>query len=407
MLARSTAARSAVRTAQRRAFSTHDAAGVKVLARDDLRPTSEVAVIVKAGSRYNTTPGLAHILEKFAFKNTANRSALRLTRESEILGGHFSTALTRDYLVLSAKFLREDLPFYLAALSDTLANTVFAKYELVEDVIPVAVKEANAAAANAAYVSSEAAYQAAFRSGLGSPLLAEAYSPVTLEQVKSFASEVYTKANITVVGSSVIEHDFASLVGQHFGGLPVGTPIVAPPSKAFAGDVRIKSSGPSALTIAFPTTSPSPALAVLANVLGGPSSIKNSPGSTLLGAVAAKTSTSITTSYTPHSDAGLLAVTISGASAAAIADAAAAAASHIKSAASTLDVELIQKAVSHTRFAAAAANESNIVAATTQSTDLVASVDAVVEAASALSSGPVAVGAVGQVQHLPYGNELF
>lgn len=407
MLSRSSAVRSTARIIGRRAFSTQEVAGVKVVARDDSRLTSEVSVIIKAGSRYNSTPGIAHILEKFAFRNTSNRSALRLVRETELLGGQLSTSLSRDNIVLTAKFLREDLPYFVEALGDTLSNTLFTKYELKEDVIPIAVLEAKAAASNAAYVASEAAYEAAFRTGLGNPLLAEAYSPVSIEQVHNFAKEVYTKSNITVVGSSVIEADLAALVGEHFAGLPTGSPIIAPPTKAFSGDVRVKSSGPNALTIAFPTTTPSPALAILANVLGGPSTVKWNPGSSLLGLVASQTGTSISTTYTPFSDAALLSVNISGASSAAIADAAAATANQIKGIASTIDIDLLQKAANRTRFLAAETAESQAIAALTQATEFPASVDAVVEAASALSGGAVAVGAVGQVQNLPYANELF
>lgn len=406
MLSRSTATRSALRTVGRRAFSTKEVAGIKVLSRDDGRPTSSVSVVVNAGSKYNnSTPGLAHILEKFAFANTSNRSALRLTRESELLGGQLSTSLSRDNLVLTAKFLREDLPFFVAALGDVISNTSFNKYELVENVAPIAFRESNQAAKDAVYVSTEAAYEAAFRTGLGNPLLVEAYSPVSIEQVTNFAKEAYSKANISVVGSGVVGEDLAALVGEHFADLRAGTPLVAPATKTFSGEVRVKSAGPSALTIAFPSTTSSPALAVLANVLGGPSSVKWSPGSTLLGAVASKTGTSIKTTYTPHSDASLFSVTISGASPAAIADAASATANEIKGLASTLDLDLVQKAVAATRFAAAEAAERSILA---QSTDVSSvSVDAIAETVSTLAKGSVAIGAVGQVHALPYASDLF
>lgn len=408
MLSRSSATRTAVRTFGRRTFSTQEVAGVKVIARDDGRATSQVSVVIKAGSRYNNTPGISHILEKFAFKNTANRSALRLTRETELLGGQLSTSLTRDNLILTAKFLREDLPYFVEALGDTLANTSFNKYELVEDVAPLAILEAQIAGKNPVYVTKEAAYEAAFRTGLGNPLLVEPYSGVSIEQVKSFANQAFTKANITVLGSSVVEKDLAALVGEHLGGLHAGSALVAPPTKAFAGDVRVKSSGPSALTIAFPSTSKSPALAVLANVLGGPSAVKWSSGSTLLSHVAAKTGTTIETTYTPYSDASLLSVTISGASPAAIGDAAVASAKEIKSLTSSLDIDLVQRAAAHTRFAAAEASEASILSAVAESVDIsAASVDSIAQAVSTLSSGPIAIGAVGQVHDLPYANELF
>lgn len=408
MLSRSTQSRTVLRNVARRAFSTQEAAGVKVVARDGSRPVSEVSVVIKAGSRYNTTPGISHVLKNFAFRNTSNRSALRLTRESELLGGQLSASLSRENIVLSAKFLRKDLPYFVEALSDTLSNTLFAKYELVEDVLPITFRESQKAYQNAAYVSAEAAYQAAFRTGLGNPLLAEAYSPVNIDQVKNYANSAFNKANITVVGSSVIEKDLAILVGEHFAGLSTGTPLIAPETKAYAGDIRIKRAGPSALTIAFPTTTASPALAILAQVLGGHSAIKNTPGSTLLSHVAIKTGTTISTNFTSYGDASVLAVTISGASAPAIAQAARSTASQIREFASDLDVEHIEKAANRALFSTAELSDTSAVGAFTKVTESGAiSIDAIMDAANKVSGGTVAVGAVGQVHQLPYASDLF
>jgi hypothetical protein len=43
-------------------------AGVKVAARDDHGPTTRLAVVAKAGTRYEIAPGLTVALEEFAFK---------------------------------------------------------------------------------------------------------------------------------------------------------------------------------------------------------------------------------------------------------------------------------------------------------------------------------------------------
>lgn len=49
-------------------YETSDANGVKVAARDSHGPTTKLAVLAKAGSRYQPLPGLATALETFAFK---------------------------------------------------------------------------------------------------------------------------------------------------------------------------------------------------------------------------------------------------------------------------------------------------------------------------------------------------
>lgn len=53
-----------------RAYSTSvgQAAGVKVAGVDFGQPTSSISVVVKAGSRYESLPGVAHALKNFAFK---------------------------------------------------------------------------------------------------------------------------------------------------------------------------------------------------------------------------------------------------------------------------------------------------------------------------------------------------
>lgn len=57
-------------TASRRGFATVvDApSGFKVAAVDNGQPTSSVTVLLKAGSRYESKPGVAHILSNFAYK---------------------------------------------------------------------------------------------------------------------------------------------------------------------------------------------------------------------------------------------------------------------------------------------------------------------------------------------------
>jgi ubiquinol-cytochrome c reductase core subunit 2 len=49
-------------------YQTLDAAGVKVASRESHGPTVRLAVVAKAGTRYQPLPGLTVGLEEFAFK---------------------------------------------------------------------------------------------------------------------------------------------------------------------------------------------------------------------------------------------------------------------------------------------------------------------------------------------------
>jgi hypothetical protein len=49
-------------------FTVSEIDGIKVAAREDGGATTGLSVVLKAGARYAPTPGLAHLLDKFAWK---------------------------------------------------------------------------------------------------------------------------------------------------------------------------------------------------------------------------------------------------------------------------------------------------------------------------------------------------
>ena len=57
-------------------YESGDAAGIKYASRDLPGTTTTLAVIAKAGTRYQPLPGLADGLEKFAFKVCTNHHGL-------------------------------------------------------------------------------------------------------------------------------------------------------------------------------------------------------------------------------------------------------------------------------------------------------------------------------------------
>lgn len=95
-----------------------------------------------------------------------------------------------------------------------------------------------------------------------------------------------------------------------------GQKFTAEASKYHGGEQRTSHPGGNAMVIAFPGsayTSPKPEISVLAALLGGKSTIKWSPGYSLLSKGTADVSgLKISTSNIPYSDAGLLTVQLSG-----------------------------------------------------------------------------------------------
>lgn len=49
-------------------YESADVGGVKVASRDIAGPTTKLAIVAKAGTRYQPAPGLTAGLEQFAFK---------------------------------------------------------------------------------------------------------------------------------------------------------------------------------------------------------------------------------------------------------------------------------------------------------------------------------------------------
>jgi ubiquinol-cytochrome c reductase core subunit 2 len=52
-------------------YESTDVNGIKVASRDIAGPTTKLAVVAKAGTRYQSLPGLTSSLEEFAFKVNA------------------------------------------------------------------------------------------------------------------------------------------------------------------------------------------------------------------------------------------------------------------------------------------------------------------------------------------------
>lgn len=66
-------------------------------------------------------------------QNTEKRSALRITREVELLGGQVNAYHTRENLVLQAKFLKDDLPYFAELLAEVMSKTRYSSASSSED----------------------------------------------------------------------------------------------------------------------------------------------------------------------------------------------------------------------------------------------------------------------------------
>ena len=81
---------------------------------------------------------------------------------------------------------------FVDILSSFLTSAKFTRHEYEEYVKPLIEAEVEVASSDPTTRAIELAHNLAFRSGLGSPLFAPAHNSTTVEDVKSFASSVFS-----------------------------------------------------------------------------------------------------------------------------------------------------------------------------------------------------------------------
>ncbi|KAI9158372.1 Cytochrome b-c1 complex subunit 2 [Paramyrothecium foliicola] len=416
-------------------FDTSDVSGLKVASRDDHGPTTKLAIVSKAGTRYQPLPGLTAGLEGFAFKNTQRRSALRITRESELLGGQLNASHTREAVVLQASFLREDLPYFAELLAEVVSLTKYTTHEFHEEVDRVLHLNTATANNDARALALDGAHAVAFHNGLGAPLNLTSTAPyhryLNEEYIASYADVAYAKNNIAVVADGASSDSLSKWIGQFFKDVPAtpksGQTLQTEASKYFGGEQRTSLANGNSMVIAFPGSSYSdakPEIAVLAALLGGHSSIKWSTGFNLLSKIAAGASgVSASAANLAYSDAGLLTVQLSG-PAASVRKAAEETVKALKSVADgSVSKEDVAKAIAKAKFDALSGSQtrdSSIVLAgsglvntgkafdTVSLSSAVESVtaDKLKTAAKTLLEGKATVSAVGDLFVLPYAEEI-
>ncbi|KAI8073670.1 Metalloenzyme, LuxS/M16 peptidase-like protein [Thamnidium elegans] len=339
--------------------------GVKVASSQEPGQTASLAVVVNGGSRAESAAnaGVAHFLKNYGFKNNANRTAFRVTREAELAGGVLSSNLTHESLVYSAELLKEDAELFAEILSDVVSTQKFQQHEFYDVAQQTATESSNALAC-AEINAIETAHQVAFRTGLGNSIFAKPSARISNDAVKAYAQQLFTQENITLVGTG-IEHEQLQSLAETYFNLPAGN-LNLTGSKYFGGESRIESvSTKGEYVLAFEGAAADSAefaaLQVLRHALGGDVHVKHTEGSGILAQTAAKFAqgTEIKAFNIGYSDAGLFGVQVSAATADTGA-AVSAAAEQLKAVASGLSAEDFSRAVTQAKFAATAGFETRL-----------------------------------------------
>lgn len=202
-----------------------------------------------------------------------------------------------------------------------LLRTAHEFHEEVENII-----HAKQAKLDAPAIALDAAHSVAFHSGLGAPLYPTTSTPIASylneSSVAAFAEAAYSKANIAVVADGASQAGLSRWIEPFFKAVPAESPspLKAASSKYYGGEQRVANTGASSMVLAFPGAAlgaNQPETAVLVGLLGGQSTIKWSPGFSLLSnATAAAPGAQAQATNYAYSDVGLLAIQINGRAAA-------------------------------------------------------------------------------------------
>lgn len=215
---------------------------------------SSLSVVVKGAGSRSAPAGLAHLLSASAFLDTAEKSGLRLKRESELLGGEYSASVTRDALVLKATFLKDSLPFFVNSLASTLADASYKPHELVEIAGPYASQVYAANASKSCFKALEELHAISYRSGLGLPLYYDGSKSYSIEDIKHLAQSAFKSENVEIIAENVNEADLNKFIAESkFASLPTGNDTIAPKQPTYTNaESRIRQAGSTTATIGFP-----------------------------------------------------------------------------------------------------------------------------------------------------------
>lgn len=186
--------------------------------------------------------------------------------------------------------------------------------------MPTIESESTAALSDPTSLALDIVHNLAFRRGLGYSLYASPHTPISAEDVKSYAQQAYAKSNIAVLGGGISTEALSKSVQAAFGsGSASGAPTLQTVSSQYYGgeqrlplDTHVNPFAQPTVVIGFGTTSSAtPELKVLANLLGGKTSVKWGTGTSPLAQVVEKVpGAAVEAKVHSYSDASLFTISI-------------------------------------------------------------------------------------------------
>ena len=180
-----------------------------------------MGVWIRAGSRHEMPEvnGISHFVEHMVFKGTRSRSAQRIAREVDAIGGNLDAFTGKETICFNLKVLDEHVPTALDILSDLVLNPVFDSQDIQRE-RGVILEEIKMDEDNPDYLVNEIFTQSFWKDHpLGKPILGTNETVRRLEQKSLFDyyGKCFSGSNMVFSAAGNLEHDaFVDLVSHRF-----------------------------------------------------------------------------------------------------------------------------------------------------------------------------------------------
>jgi predicted Zn-dependent peptidase len=187
-----------------------------------------MGVWMRAGSRHELPElnGISHFVEHMVFKGTKSRSAQRIAREVDAIGGNLDAFTGKETICFNVKVLDDHVPTALDVLSDLVLNPIFASEEITRE-RGVILEEIKMDEDNPDTLVHEIFTQSFWKGHpLGKPILGTRETVRSFEQntLLRFYEERFLGGNMVFSAAGNLEHDsFVELVTRQFGSLGSGS----------------------------------------------------------------------------------------------------------------------------------------------------------------------------------------
>ncbi|XP_056325811.1 cytochrome b-c1 complex subunit 2, mitochondrial [Danio aesculapii] len=261
--------------------------GLVIASLENYSPASRIGVLVRAGSRYETTDnlGVTHLLRLAASLTTKGASAFRICRGVEAVGGSLSVSSSRETMSYTVDCLRDHIDTVMEYLINVTTAPEFRAWE-VSDLTERVNLDKKLAKQTPQIGVIEDLHAAAYKNALSNSLYCPDFKigQITTEQMHTFVQNNFTSARMALIGLGV-DHDMLKQVGEQFLNIRSGAGTVGSKALYRGGEVRhqtgaglvhalVASEGASA------TSAEATAFSVLQHVLGAGPRVKRGSSST-------------------------------------------------------------------------------------------------------------------------------